>query len=148
MALSVLSFLLYAHCIVIPLLPPTPNQFLHETMATPKKAADLIAKKRLGRGQGKDGSSSTPTRTSQRQNSLANSRENSPAKDKGTTPTKNTKRSGKDAKSPPNKHKSPLKKSQSPTINSQNPKNDEDEAAEIGGKDNDDYEEFPDYKGR
>jgi len=143
MALFVLSFLLSAHCIVIPLLPPTPNQFLHETMSTPKEAAELIAKKRRGKDQGKDGSSSTPTRHSLRQNSAANSREHSPAQGKGSTPTQKNKPSGIDGnKSPPKIHKSPPHQSQSPT------NNDEDEAAENGGQDNDDDKDFPDYNGR
>jgi hypothetical protein len=117
-------------------------------MSTPKEAADLIAKKCMGKAEGKVGSSSTPTRHSLRQNSAANSPQNSPAQGKGSTPTKQTKPSGKSGKSPPTKHKSPLKTSHSPTTNFQNPEKEEAEAAEIGGKDNDDDEDFPDYKGR
>jgi hypothetical protein len=95
-------------CVMMNLLPLTPNQFLHETMATPKETAEMhINRARLARGKVKEASNVTPARSSNRHNgSLTNSTENSPLK--------GAKSPIKKAKSPAKKAKSPSKKSKSP----------------------------------
>jgi hypothetical protein len=120
-------------------------------MSTPKEAADLIAKKRMGKAEGKDGSSSTPIRHSLRKNSAANSQENSPAQEKGSTPNKKIKPSGKNAKRTPRNHKSPPKETQEPPQEKHDgdqSKNDDDEDEATYEQENDEDEDFPSYKGR
>ena len=150
---------------MITILPLTPNQFLHETMVTPKEAAEmLVSRSRLPRGKGKEASNKT------RSSSKSNSVENSPAKGSQSPPQGKTNPNSKQ-KSPAKKKESPAKKPKS--TNATQPKpvkialhtedasnegngeqgNKDNEASEREGDESDPDDEgdpghIPDYKGR
>jgi hypothetical protein len=98
---------------MITLLPLTPNQLLHETMATPKEAAEmLLSRTRLPGGKGKEASNTPQSRSTNHRGSGSNSVENSPAKG-AKSPPKGAKIPTTSQKSPAKKQKSPAKKSKS-----------------------------------